>query len=55
MSKRSALNELKQILDTAPVAKIGFIVTGTSGDDGSTETYGYGYGSNEAQRAASVP
>lgn len=54
--KRSALDELKRILDTAPVAKIGFIATGTSGDDGymGTYGYGYGYGPDEAHRAASV-
>lgn len=55
--KRSALEELSRILDTAPVAKIGFVVTGTGGDDGfmGTYGYGYGYGSREGHRAASVP
>jgi capsular exopolysaccharide synthesis family protein len=54
--KRSALDELKRILDTAPVAKVGFVVTGTTGDDGvGTYGYGYGYGSQDARRAASVP
>jgi len=56
--RRSALDELKRILDNAPVAKIGFVVTGTSGDDNLSGTYGYGYGygygSDKAQRAALV-
>ena len=38
--KRSALDELRRVLDSAPVAKLGFILTGVPASD----TYGYGYG-----------
>jgi polysaccharide biosynthesis transport protein len=44
--RRGQLDELRRVLDSAPVVKLGFIVTGTSGEDGYG--YGYGYGSGYA-------
>jgi polysaccharide biosynthesis transport protein len=38
--RRGALDELRRVLDAAPVVKLGFVVTGMTSD----ETYGYGYG-----------
>ena len=40
--RRSLLDELHRVLESAPVVKIGLIVTGVSAQDG----YGYGYGYN---------
>jgi len=45
--RRHMLQELRRVLDTAPAAKLGFIVTGA----GEEEGYGYGYG----HRYASEP
>jgi Mrp family chromosome partitioning ATPase/capsular polysaccharide biosynthesis protein len=39
--RRPMLGELKRQLDTAPVPKLGYVVTGSSGD---AKGYGYGYG-----------
>jgi capsular exopolysaccharide synthesis family protein len=41
--RRGALDEVRRVLDAAPVVKLGFIVTGTSGEDGYGYGYGYGY------------
>jgi polysaccharide biosynthesis transport protein len=38
--RRPLLAELRRVLETAPVVKLGFVVTGVKADDG----YGYGYG-----------
>jgi len=38
--RRPALNELRRVLDHAPVAKLGFVLTGVRLQEG----YGYGYG-----------
>jgi capsular exopolysaccharide synthesis family protein len=46
--RRPVLNELRRVLQTAPVTKLGFVVTGTSTD----ESYGYGY---EAYGSGLVP
>ncbi len=40
--RRQMLGELRRILDSAPVPKLGFVVTGSGG--GETAGYGYGYG-----------
>lgn len=39
-TSRPTLNELKRVLDHAPVAKLGFVLTGVRPQEG----YGYGYG-----------
>lgn len=38
--RRPLLAELRRVLDTAPVVKLGFVLTGVKPEDG----YGYGYG-----------
>jgi Mrp family chromosome partitioning ATPase len=38
--RRPALNELRRVMDHAPVAKLGFVLTGVRAQEG----YGYGYG-----------
>jgi hypothetical protein len=38
------LAELRRVLGTAPVPKLGYVVTGSRGDQGSAYGYGYGYG-----------
>jgi hypothetical protein len=38
------LEELRRILDNAPVAKVGFVLTGAPEEDTFTYGYGYGYG-----------
>jgi receptor protein-tyrosine kinase len=38
--RRPVVEELRRVLETAPVVKLGFVVTGT----GAGESYGYGYG-----------
>jgi len=42
--RTSALKELERILANAPVAKLGFIVTGAESDETFAGSYGYGYG-----------
>jgi polysaccharide biosynthesis transport protein len=42
--RRGALDELRRVLDAAPVVKLGVIVTGTSGGEDYGYGYGYGYG-----------
>jgi tyrosine-protein kinase len=39
-TRRPALNELRRVMDHAPIAKLGFVLTGVRAQDG----YGYGYG-----------
>ena len=42
--RRQALEELRRILDNAPVAKLGFVLTGAEAEDGGfMASYGYGY------------
>ena len=41
--RRSALQELRRVLDSAPVAKLGFVATGSSPDAQTYGGYGYGY------------
>ena len=38
--RRPALNELRRVMDHAPIAKLGFVLTGVRAQEG----YGYGYG-----------
>lgn len=38
--RRPVVEELRRVLESAPVVKLGFVVTGT----GAGESYGYGYG-----------
>jgi succinoglycan biosynthesis transport protein ExoP len=42
--RRPVLNELRRVLGTAPVVKLGFVVTGTKADEAYHYGYGYGYG-----------
>jgi capsular exopolysaccharide synthesis family protein len=42
--RRPALNELRRVLDQAPVAKLGFVLTGVRAQEGYGYGYGYGYG-----------
>jgi tyrosine-protein kinase len=42
--RRPMLNELRRLLDAAPAAKLGFIVTGVTADEAYGIGYGYGYG-----------
>ena len=42
--RRPAVQELRRILDNAPVAKVGFVLTGAGEGDVFTGGYGYGYG-----------
>lgn len=39
--RRHMLDDLRRMLETAPIAKLGFFITGTDADDAG---YGYGYG-----------
>jgi capsular exopolysaccharide synthesis family protein len=45
MIKRPALTELHRVLEAAPTAKLGVILTGGAGDEAYGYAYGYGYGS----------
>jgi capsular exopolysaccharide synthesis family protein len=38
--RRPALNELRRVMDHAPISKLGFVLTGVRAQEG----YGYGYG-----------
>jgi len=42
--RRGALDELRRVLDAAPVVKLGFVVTGMTSDESYGYGYGYGYG-----------
>jgi Mrp family chromosome partitioning ATPase len=46
--RRPVLNELHRVLETAPVVKLGFVLTGAKGEDT------YGYGSDYGYREVSV-
>ena len=49
--RRPMLNELRRVLDTAPVTKLGVVVTGAS--EGESYGYGYGYGYGASREATS--
>jgi len=52
-ARRSVLNELRRVLDSAPIAKLGVVVTGAQ--HGEPYSGGYGYGDAEgAQRGAAT-
>jgi polysaccharide biosynthesis transport protein len=52
-ARRSVLNELRRVLDSAPIAKLGVVVTGAQ--HGEPYSGGYGYGDAEgAQRGATT-
>lgn len=58
-ARRSVLNELRRVLDSAPVAKLGVVVTGAQHGESYTGGYGYGYGhaygeAEGAQRGATT-
>ena len=53
--KTAALKELERILANAPVAKLGFIVTGAESDDSFTGGYGYGYGYGDPEKSSKTP
>jgi len=53
--RTSALKELERILVNAPVAKLGFIVTGAESDETFAGSYGYGYGYGSEPPKASKP
>ncbi|MCA1569409.1 MAG: hypothetical protein LC798_03605 [Chloroflexi bacterium] len=54
--RTSALKELERILVNAPVAKLGFIVTGAESDETFAGGYGYGYGYGaEPPKASKLP
>ena len=42
--RRPMLNELRRLLDVAPAAVLGFIVTGVAADEAYGVAYGYGHG-----------
>jgi tyrosine-protein kinase len=48
MTRRPVLNELRRVLETAPVIKLGFVLTGAKGDQ--LDRYGDSYGYREQSR-----
>ena len=42
--RRATLDELRRVLEKAPVTKIGFVVTGADAEEGFAGRDGYGYG-----------
>ena len=42
--RRQALEELRRLIDNAPVTKFGFVVTDANADEAFMGSYGYGYG-----------
>jgi capsular exopolysaccharide synthesis family protein len=42
-AKRSVLQELRRVLDAAPIAKLGFVATGSASDADGYGAYGYGH------------
>jgi Mrp family chromosome partitioning ATPase len=53
--RRPLLAELRRVLDTAPVVKLGFVVTGVKAEDGYGSGYGYGYGRRSTAAGSDVP
>ena len=53
--RRPVLNELRRVLESAPIAKLGVVVTGAQQGEPYHGGYGYGYGYSEGgQRAAAT-
>jgi succinoglycan biosynthesis transport protein ExoP len=42
--RRPVVEELRRVLETAPIVKLGFVVTGASAEEGYGYGYGYSYG-----------
>jgi capsular exopolysaccharide synthesis family protein len=53
--RRPALQELRRILDNAPVAKVGFVLTGAREEDAFMGSYGYGYGYGSDEAREKIP
>lgn len=53
--RRPLLAELRRVLETAPVVKLGFVVTGVKAEDGYGSGYGYGYGREPTAAGSDVP
>ncbi len=53
--RRPALEELRRLIETAPVTKLGFAVTGAEADEAFMGSYGYGYGYAPDSRKAKSP
>jgi Mrp family chromosome partitioning ATPase len=49
--KRSALLELRRVLNASPTPKLGFVLTGTTAGE-TYGAYGYGYGTPDGKQAA---
>ncbi len=53
--RRPVVEELRRVLETAPIVKLGFVVTGASAEEGYGYGYGYGYayeGRRETERVS---
>lgn len=50
-ARRGLLDELRRVLDTTPIVKLGLVVTGVSAGEGYGYGYSYGYGLPAAGRA----
>jgi capsular exopolysaccharide synthesis family protein len=53
--RRPLLTELRRVLDTAPVVKLGFVLTGVKPDEGYGYGYGYGYTPTTAAAGSDLP
>jgi succinoglycan biosynthesis transport protein ExoP len=51
---RRTVTELRRVLESAPVVKLGFFATGTRGEAESRYAYGYGYRQEQRSRARRV-
>ncbi len=52
--RRHMLRELHRLLETAPTAKLGFVLTGAGSGEGFGYGYGYGYGSTSHEQRERV-
>jgi hypothetical protein len=48
------LNELRRVLDSAPIAKLGVVVTGAPQGEPYSAGYGYGDGEGRQREAATL-
>jgi hypothetical protein len=51
---RRTVNELRRVLESAPVVKLGFFATGTREETESRYAYGYGYRGDRGKRRRRV-